>query len=201
MKKLVINSATFSRYLNSLRKQSQVKDWKALSEKFHSMEGFVKAKQRDLNMLRLEWFIIARNFFNIKSNKAELKKQGLGTWAKFAAKFFALEETQVKYFTRAAEVVINEIRPIQEVVDNIKAVYKLNVEPVKGDDGKVKRTQDGLRVIQEVETTTPTDKVAEIEDLISKKKSRLKSLNDQVKKLRTEIPALEKELAELKKAK
>lgn len=199
MKKTVINSATFSRYINGLRKQSQVKDWKALSQKFHSMEGFVRAKQKDLNKLRLEWLIIIRNYYNIADNKKALKSQGFGTWAKFCSHFFAIQETQVKYFTRAAELVVNNLRSLDDMAENVKEAYKIAIQPIKDAEGKVQRTEDGLRVIEEVQpSTTATDKVAELEALITKKEARLKSLNDQAKKLRTEIPALKKELVELK---
>lgn len=201
MKRLVINQSTFTRYYNLLSKTDSIKDWRILSEKFHSMEEFVQAKLADLVKLRIEWTVILKRFFT--ANKAELKKQDLGTWSKFVSHFFGIEETQVKYYTRAAEIVVNDLEDIEKLSLNLKAAYKMEVDAVKDAEGRVKRTEDGLRVLEKVEkdeTTTATDAIAELEKVIERKEKRKFTIKKELKELEAEIPALKKELAELKKS-
>lgn len=194
MSNLIISQSTFTRYFNQLNKADAIKDWRILASKFADMETFMQSKLSDLVALRIKWVPILKRYF--AQNRKELKAQDLGTWAKFASQFFGVDDTQIKYYTRAAELCVNDIRTLEELSDNLKGAYKVNVETVTDKDGKVKRTEDGLRILTESESIeTATDKASELEQELIKQNQLKVKLQNQLKKVEQRIKEIEAEMA------
>lgn len=191
MSNLVISQSSYTRYFKQLSDVGQIKDWRTLSSKFADMQAFLNAKLSDLVKLRIMWIPVIRRYYGIKANRDALKAEDIGTFNAFVQRFFDIDKTQVKYYIRAAELVVNGIVEIDEIAGNLKSGYKVNIDTVKV-DGKIQRTEDGLRVLEAVEVEdTPTDIITELQNELKLKQAK------QVK-LRNQLKAIGKEIAEIK---
>lgn len=194
MSNLIISQSVYSRYFNQLSDVGQIKDWRTLSSKFADMQDFLNAKLSDLVKLRIMWIPVIRRYYGIKANKDALKAEDIKTFNAFVQRFFDIDKTQVKYYIRAAELVVNGIADIDDLSGNLKSGYKVNIEPVKV-DGKIQRTEDGLRVLEAVEVEdTPTDIVTELQNELKLKQAKQVKLRNQLKAIGKEIAEIQEKL-------
>lgn len=194
MSNLVISQSVYNRYFKQLSDVGQIKDWRTLSLKFADMQTFLNAKLSDLVKLRIMWIPVIRRYYGIKANKDALKAEDISTFNAFVQRFFDIDKTQVKYYIRAAELVVNGIVEIDDIAGNLKSGYSVDIQTVKA-DGKIQRTEDGLRVVEAVEVEdTPTDIVTELQNELKLKQAKQVKLKNQLKAIAKEIAEIQEKL-------